>query len=360
MRLAPFLLSLALLPAGLTATAAGAPTVPDAGARQEQASVSLSASAAWVRKGGIVLLRGKVRGARGRTTVTIYQKKLRRGSSWNVEARKRTSRRGAFRHSENILTGHRKYKACAKGRCSQEVTVRMGTPPPPASVPTALTLTSMSTSSVDAGAPFTVQGTATNLDGQTVQVQAYDAGSSTWTSLVTAIVTGGQWTATTSVTATGRSVPIRAFFSGVPGLASSASNESSLTVFGWFYLTDLGFELDDDVDTGPGSLAGTTFTHSLWATGCNLCDSQEDGWRVVTSAKCSHFRTTVGMLDAAEVSEKPSATIYRDGQPAWSQQLSYGRTTAVALSVEGTLQFEVRLVDEGYPALGDPMLRCAF
>lgn len=367
MRLAPFLLSLALLPAGLTATAAAAPDAPDAGARQQQARVSLAASAAWVSKGGTVVLSGKVRGVRGRTTVTIYQKKLRRGSSWNVETRKRTTRKGAFRHRENILTGHRMYRACAKGRCSPEVTVRMGTPPPPAAKPTALTLTSMNASSIDAGVPFTVQGSATNLDGYAVQVQAYDAGSATWGGIGTATVAGGQWVATASVTTAGRSVPIRAFFPGAPGRGGSASNESPLTVFGWYYLYDttaLEEVAGDWCESTGYEINGVPYVKSVgFGTSC-----YDDGYGEANlSRSCSTFAATVGVDDEADSTDaRWTAVVKADNVVVFNQSnIGFGQTIPVSLPITNTLRLRLEGVGgaSSYGSdlvFGDARVRCAF
>lgn len=373
MRLAPFLLSLALLPAALTATATAAPDPADAPAgaqaREQRVRISLSASAAWVRKGDDVTLTGKVRGTRGRTTVTIFQKKLRPGSGWNVEARKRTTRKGAFRHSEDILTGHRMYKACAKGRCSQEVTVRMGTPPPPPAQPTSIGLSTTSASSVEAGAPFTVAGTAVRLDGQTVQVQAYDAGSTSWGSIGSAVVSNGQWVATASVSTAGRAVPVRAFFPGGAGLAAAASNETPITVFGWYYLYDTEYDgpvtevaSSYDEDYGPFTVNGVGYSKSVSLDGYTSYTTYVE---YNLGRGCIRFASVNGLQDESNTVTRTTARIIVDSVTKWTQSgIQLGGAYPTTLDISGGLRLRLENTEttsgSGALVFGDARVLCAF
>lgn len=370
MRLAPLLLSLALVPATLTTTGASAAPDPagDSATRQQRARVTLAADASWVRKGDVVTLRGKVRGTRGRTTVWIFQKKLRRGSSWNVEARKRTTRKGAFRHSEDILTGHRMYKACTRTRCSTTVTVRMGTPPPPpppANQPTALGLSSISVASTEAGTPFTVTGTAVNLDGRAVQVQAYDAGSTSWGSIGSAVVAGGQWSASVAVTSAGRAVPVRAYFPGASGLGASASGESPVTVYGWYHLYDSYYDglpqlVSSGFDEQSAAVNGVTYTKSLvgYVGGDDLGEYN-------LARSCTRFAAVAGLTDDSPTSSRVSMQVGADSVTKWSTtNIALGQAYPLVLDVTGALRLKLSAQltsgSSAYEVFGDARVLCAF
>lgn len=368
MRLASVLLALAL-PASLAGTPAVArPDQSDGSARQQGGGVSLGANANWVKKGDLVRLSGKVRGVRRKTAVTIYQKKFASGSTWNVEARKRTTRKGKFRHTEDIRTGDRMYKACTKGRCSPEVTVRMGTPPtppPPATQPTSLALASISVTSAEAGVPFTVSGSAINLDGQTIQIQAYDSGSSVWGAIGTAVVAGGQWSATASVTKAGRAVPVRAYFPGSVGLGASVTAGSPIAVFGWYYLYDrtpksVGYSGDYDFDTW--NINGVNYSKSVGIPG----STGRTYWvEFDLSRSCTRLAATVGMDDSSATTTRTTARINVDSVNKWSMPgMQLGQSYPVSIDISSGLRLRLETSEttdgSGYGVFGDVRTLCAF
>ena len=236
MRIISALLTCILVTSVCSSTASVASTDVDGAAdRAQRARISLTASSEYVKKGGIVTLSGRVRGVRGRVKVTIFQK-TKGKSSWNVEAIKRTSRKGRFVHREDVRSGDRTYRACVKRACDS-VLVKMGKPP---AADTAVGISGLSASAVEAGQAFAVSGVASaNLNGRMVEVQAYDGASSSWGAVGRATVQGGSWSAPTAVTTAGRSVPLRAAFLGGVGLRPSTSGATSVTVFGWYYLHDM-------------------------------------------------------------------------------------------------------------------------
>lgn len=181
MRFITALLSCLLVASVCTGTASLAGAAPDGSAeRAQRVRVSVDASPLWVKKGGIVTISGRVQGVKGRVKVTIFQK-TKGKSSWSVEAVKRTSRKGRFTHREDVTSGDRTYKACVKRACDS-VLVHMGKPP---AADTAVGITGLSVAAVEAGQAFTVSGVASgNLNGRSVEVQAYDGASSDRKSVV--------------------------------------------------------------------------------------------------------------------------------------------------------------------------------
>ena len=296
LRIISALLTCILVTSVCSSTASVASTDVDGAAeRAQRARISLTASSEYVKKGGIVTLSGRVRGVRGRVKVTIFQK-TKGKSSWNVEAIKRTSRKGRFVHREDVRSGDRTYRACVKRACDS-VLVKMGKPP---AADTAVGISGLSTSAVEAGQAFAVSGVASaNLNGRMVEVQAYDGASSSWGAVGRATVQGGSWSAPTAVTTAGRSVPLRAAFLGGVGLRPSTSGATSVTVYGWYYFYDGPL---DPVSGGMESQSFVTMNATLysksvamepyWSIGDNFASAELN-----LVASCKRFATTLGISD---------------------------------------------------------------
>jgi hypothetical protein len=144
------------------------------------------------------------------------------------------------------------------------------------------------------------------------------------------------------------------------GLKGTKSGAQTQGVYRWLSMTQKGSALDDDYAEGSATVAGVTYPQSVWATGCNMCDGQEDGWKLVTSARCTTVDATVGMKDNAGTDKHPVVTYYADGQQIWSKTLSYGSSEQVTLAIDKVLQLKITLVGEGFPTLGNGRVRCAF
>lgn len=111
---------LLVTPATSLGTTAPAPTQPTT----KKLRVSLKASTSIVRRNGFVTLKGKVVG-RSRGKVVIWQRTLKPGKGWSVEAKKKIRSNGRFKHREDVRGGTRLYKACYRKTCSKPVKVRM-------------------------------------------------------------------------------------------------------------------------------------------------------------------------------------------------------------------------------------------
>ncbi|MCF6379042.1 NPCBM/NEW2 domain-containing protein [Nocardioides KLBMP 9356] len=338
-------LLLALLaPPGVAAT-------PSAEHKAQRPRVSITASPEWVRKGGIVTLTGTVKGVRGRASVTIFQKT--KGKSWVVEAVKRTTRKGRFTHREDVTSGDRTYKACVKRACDS-VLVHMGQQPKQS---TAVSLTGQSASTVEAGQSFSVSGTASaNLNGQQVQVQAYDGATSAWSAVSTAIVQGSQWATTMSVGTAGKAIPLRAVFSGGTGLSPSVSNQSAVAVYGWYYLEDLStVEGSWDLD-GAQRISGVTYPRSV--------GENDETIQVDLQRSCIRFSAAVGLDDSSASTDKSSIRLLTDSVERYANNnLTLGVGSAVAFDVTGALRFVFEpagINDEPQIVLGDARVLCAF
>lgn len=357
MRIVTALLAGLLVAGALPATATALPPDPGGGTHQaaersQRPRVTLTASPEWVKKGGLVTLRGQVKGASRGTKVTIFQK-TKGKSSWNVEVVKRTSRKGRFTHREDVKSGDRTYKACVRRACDR-VLVRMGRPP---AVDTAVAVSGLSTSAVEAGASFDVAGSASpNLEGRTVEVQAYDGASSTWGAVGRASVRNGSWATSVVVTTAGRSVPIRAAFAGGTGLKPSTSTAASITVFGWYYLQDR-YAVEGEWDgTGAYRISGVTYAYSVAE------DTEYIG--VDLQRACTRFAAVVGLDDTSDSDSRASVRILADTVERYSNtNLVLGTGYPVSIDITGALRLNVQPADvTSSPQIvfGDARVLCAF
>ncbi len=362
MRIISALLTCILVTSVCSSTASVAATDTDGAAeRAQRARISLTASSEYVKKGGIVTLSGRVQGVRGRVKVTIFQK-TKGKSSWNVEAIKRTSRKGRFTHREDIRSGDRTYRACVKRACDS-VLVKMGKPP---AADTAVGISGLSTSAVEAGQAFAVSGVASaNLNGRMVEVQAYDGASSSWGAVGRATVEGGTWSAPTAVTTAGRSVPLRAAFLGGVGLRPSTSGATSVTVYGWYYLYDgppdqVASNYDYDYDSF--NVNGTNYSKSLALYGGTGYTSYVE-FNVARS--CVRLTATVGINDEASTTLRTTGRVLVDSVTKWTKSgIGLGSSETINLDISNGLRLRVEDTEttDGTGALvfGDARALCAF
>lgn len=358
MRIVTTLLTLLLVASGSPASATASPAGTDTGAdRPQRVRVSITATPEWVRKGGVVTLKGTVKGARGRTSVTIYQKN-KGGRKWVVETVKRTSRKGTFTHREDIKTGDRTYRACVKRACDS-VLVHMGKQPAQS---TAVTIGSVSASSVEAGQAFTVQGTAVGLDGFSVAIQSYDAGSGAWSTVGNAAVAGGSWTGTVALTTSGKAVPLRAYFPGATGRRTSVSNSTSIAVFGWHYLYDMD-EVSGYWNASSFGVNGTTYSKSV---GLYEYFGDTDAAELDVSRSCIRFAATVGVQqDASDTSTAYTGRLLADSATVWTAgNIRYNTAVPVDVNITGALRLRLEATATAgggdYLVFGDARVLCAF
>lgn len=362
MRIISALLTCILVTSVCSSTASVASTDVDGAAeRAQRARVSLTASSEYVKKGGIVTLSGRVQGVRGRVKVTIFQK-TKGKSSWNVEAIKRTSRKGRFTHREDVKSGDRTYRACVKRACDS-VLVKMGKPP---AADTAVGISGLSTSAVEAGQAFAVSGVASaNLNGRMVEVQAYDGASSSWGAVGRATVEGGAWSAPTAVTTAGRSVPLRAAFLGGVGLRPSTSGATSVTVFGWYYVSDFETVQGDGGwrwDWGNFKVNGTDYEKSMAAT---LYYSGTRTNQIDLGRSCTIYRATVGIDDSTATTARATVSLYADAVSKWTRSgLLLGSAENVQIDVTNALRLRLDVTPtgsgDGYAVFGNGQVLCAF
>ena len=378
---------LALVPIGLlVATALGVPSTAAAptsltasyelGAPSEgsgtaapaaRRKVTLKASPRVVVKGNKVRLKGKVRGGRY-AKVTIYQKIV--GRSWGVEAVKYANARGKYKHREDITAGSRYYQACAKGACSKKVFVKMvkkTKPTKPTKQPTSLSFGSLSATGVEAGAPFTVNGTGSaNLAGQSVFVHAYDADSSTWGAVGSGVVGGdGSFAISASVTTAGKAVPLRLVFNGAKTLKGSSADAGTIAIYGWYYLYD-GAPLttvESWYDDGSINMNGVAYPKSL-AVG-SYYSTGTDSAETNVSRACVRLSAMVGVSDNASTTTRYTGRIYRDDAQSWSAtNIRLGQPVAVSIDITNALRlkFESSKTAAGNGSLwfGDVRALCAF
>lgn len=385
---------LALVPIGLlVATALGVPSTAAAptsltasyelGAPSEgsgtaapaaRRKVTLKASPRVVVKGNKVRLKGKVRGGRY-AKVTIYQKIV--GRSWGVEAVKYANARGKYKHREDITAGSRYYQACAKGACSKKVFVKMvkkTKPTKPTKQPTSLSFGSLSATGVEAGAPFTVNGTGSaNLAGQSVFVHAYDANSSTWGAVGSGVVAGdGSFAISASVTTAGKAVPLRLVFNGGKKLKASSADAGTVAVYGWYYFADYTDDGILEPVSGSWDYSGS-YNLNTQVFPKSVAEYQYDydyyGYEYVefnVNRSCVRLVTTLGIDDSAsDTSRKFNAIVKGDAVTKYSKTgIGYANPVPVSVDITNVLRLRVETSQtagsDGTLVWGDARVLCAF
>lgn len=370
MRLVTFMCLLLIAPIALTSGAYASASSDRGGTElagshvatlaKARVRVSLTTTTPYVKKGGIASLKGRVRGARGRQIVRIMQRNSG-ARSWVVEATKRTSRKGVFRHREDVNSGTRLYKACVKRRCSESVKVHMGKQP---TKPTAVSIGAVAPTTIEAGQAFTVSGSASaNLNGRMVEIQAFDSGSDSWGVVGSASVTNGAWAGTASVSTAGRAIPVRASFSGGIGLARSSSTAATISVYGWFYLKNFSAVAQNTgLSGGSYNVNGVNYPQSigLWFFSSRTAYLEYD-----LSRSCTRFAATVGVADYAPSSEKVAGSVIIDNVTKWSQtRMGLGQAYPITLDITAGLRLRVEATPEVYGSdadliFGDARVLCA-
>jgi hypothetical protein len=239
----------------------------------------------------------------------------------------------------------------------------MGKPP---AADTAVSITSVSTSDVEAGAAFGVSGSATpNLNGRAVEVQAYDGASSTWGAVGRATVANGSWSAPTAVTTAGRAVPLRAAFLGGVGLKASTSTAASVNVYGWYYLYDgppdeVASSYDEEYDSF--NVNGTNYSKSVGLYGGTGYTSSVE-FNVARS--CLRLTATVGINDEASTTLRTTGRVLVDNVSKWTRSgIALGSSEAINLDISNGLRLRIENTEttsgDGLLVFGDARALCAF
>lgn len=141
--------------------------------------------------------------------------------------------------------------------------------------------------------------------------------------------------------------------------ARISSNAVSLTVFRWYYLSDIQSAGSDSMSRGPVTMAGTTYFHSILLNG----QTQPHYGDFNASYKCSTFQSTIGISDATQGTATAAFSLLADSTDIADASVTLGKTAPMQADVTGV--FRVRLQTGfvfskgGNAGWGDARLLCS-
>lgn len=202
--------------------------------------------------------------------------------------------------------------------------------------------------------------TSKKLHGTQIAVQSKH-GKSKWTKVASAkVAANGKFTARARATGVGEysyraSVPVTKKHRG------ATSSPVNVTVFKYYYLSDLKTVSDDGIESeGAVTVAGTTYFHSVdigawWGTSYGE-------WNL--SYKCTQFNTTVGPTDSTSVTYSSHNAVLLDGTEVNATDNTVGHSSPVTvdttgsfrLRIESTYEKQASFQDVGW---GDAQILCS-
>ncbi|WP_107766180.1 NPCBM/NEW2 domain-containing protein [Nocardioides terrigena] len=294
--------------------------------------------------------------ARKRTPVVIQQRRIGR-KSWTEEGTTRVRRKGRFSYTETVTNFDRQYRACVRGRCSKPVAVRIVRPEPPAPQPTSLTLTGGPSAQIEAGQTITATGTASgNLIGKSVAFQVYDTTSETWGAIGGAVVDGsGNWAVSGPIGTAGK-IAVRIVAPATPTTLASSVGAGVISVFGWYYLSDMGTVEGEWDGSGAYRISGATYTNSV--------AEDTEYIQVDLARSCIRFSTVVGLNDSSASGSRAAVRLLADSVERYANNnltlgvgfpVTFDLTNALRLVVEPT-----NVTSGPEVVLGDAKILCSF
>jgi hypothetical protein len=246
----------------------------------------------------------------------------------------------------------------------------------PAQSTQSLSVTSVSSRSIDAGQAITVTGSASaGLAGKTVALQSDETDG--WTSIGTATVAAnGSYSVTGATNIPGRARNIRVHSDGDrwSGVGSATAGAGSVDVYTWYYLSDMK-QVEGSATTGGwrvnGELLGNSVRFRMAPSnsigGLRLGESHITGFDI--ARKCTDLRTTIGLDDGSTsgTALQAKAEILTDSVVAWTKDpITFGTSTVVNLPISNTLRLKLRATQvmsgtayNDFLIFGDARVRCA-
>jgi hypothetical protein len=196
-----------------------------------------------------------------------------------------------------------------------------------------LSITGVSSRTLDAGQSVTVTGMGSaNARGLRVYLEAGAAGS--WGSIASGYVKRDRTISLSGpITSAGAAVPLRLRIAGSKWITETASAATSVTVYGWYYLSDLD-RVDSSSwgDEGSYNINGVTYDKTV-----KSLTYTEAGWAEWDLArKCRTLETTVGLLDTADSDAIRHGRISVDTVDKWAvTNIKLGQSYPVSIGING-------------------------
>jgi hypothetical protein len=234
-----------------------------------------------------------------------------------------------------------------------------------------LAVSGVAPTTLTAGQPVTVTGSSTNLVGRTVYLQAYDAASSSFGSIGSAVVdANGGWTVTAALNQAGKAVQLQVVAPETDATAAGSVAAGSVAVFGWYYLAELPMVDSVRFETGSAPVAGVTYSRSAFNSVDFWWNNTPWGeWNLAYS--CRTFESSIGLDDASESGFQVGFRSFADSVERYHGVKTTGQQPT-PISFDVTSVFRLKLQDEyvagskgsggghGWGVWADARVLCAF
>lgn len=147
-------------------------------------------------------------------------------------------------------------------------------------------------------------------------------------------------------------------------VAAAHSNSVRVTVFRWYYLSDLNdagrnYYNGFSPAVGAATMAGRAYYNSIRFSGYK--NSRYEDFN--TSYKCSTFDATAGIVDTSTGTPAASFALLADGTQVAQSNVSLGKTAGIRADVTGIFRIRLQVgftfTAPGSAAWGDPRVLCS-
>jgi hypothetical protein len=330
------------------------------GKRKYRVTISAPSS---IMIGQSVSITGRITPAAAGHRVSL-QKRIPGKGGYRTEARSRVRADGTYAFTDKPKSRHTRFYRVQIGKSKK---VRAGTSrakkvrvTKKRVISPQLSITGVSSRTLDAGQSVTVTGMGSaNARGLRVYLEAGAAGS--WGSIASGYVKRDRTISLSGpITSAGAAVPLRLRIAGSKWITETASAATSVTVYGWYYLSDLD-RVDSSSwgDEGSYNINGVTYDKTV-----KSLTYTEAGWAEWDLArKCRTLETTVGLLDTADSDAIRHGRISVDTVDKWAvTNIKLGQSYPVSIGINGALR--VRLAstggeNDGALGFGNARILCA-
>jgi hypothetical protein len=231
-----------------------------------------------------------------------------------------------------------------------------------------LAVSSVAPTTLEAGQLVTVSGASMNLVGQTVYLQAYDAATSKFGSIGSAVVDpAGNWSISAPILQAGKAVQLQVVAPETATTAAGGISAGSVAVYGWYYLYDNGplDEVAGDWSEGSFAVNGGSYAKSV-SLGVSSSSSTDFG-EANLGRSCIRLVAVLGLADDSDTTVRYTASVMADAVTLYTHGgIALGQSFPIDVNLTNGLRLRLEATKTsgnfGYDDLvfGDARALCAF
>jgi hypothetical protein len=232
----------------------------------------------------------------------------------------------------------------------------------------ALSVGSVTPTSLEAGQPVTVSGASSNLVGQTVYLQVYDTATSKFGSVGSAVVDpAGNWAISAPLLQAGKAVQLQVVAPETATTAAGSVAAGTVAVYGWYYLYDNGplDEVAGGWTEGSFAVNGGSYAKSV---SLGVSDtSYTDYGEANLGRSCIRLVAVLGLADNSDTTVRYTASVKADSVTLYTHAgIALGQSFPIDVNLTNGLRLRLEATktsgNYGYDDLvfGDARALCAF